>query len=339
MAWTESQILALLGQPESIRREYKAGQMFDQPNDSKWVENLSKETSALANTEGGEIFLGIVEDKKSKPKVAAVIDGVPISLAPERLQQLIEGNMSPYLPGMRVHRVRMTNLSERVVYVIHVPQGSTAYQANDGKYYGRSEFEAKYLPDHEIRLRMNRGKVSQATVELRKRWAKNGADFESEKRKLHAGALEAIASAPERAADFGEEVMDLMAARHRGHELWLDVALKNSGEQTIRHPLLELRMEQSPRITNNQLISIQSGSLTGRFDLEDRTLYPDDECTEFKPLCKIFLKRDAVIAPGEFLVRWKVFLDNSPPSTGAIDAGSFIRNAFAQEKVEDTVAV
>jgi hypothetical protein len=48
--------------------------------------------------------------------------------------------------------------------VIQIPAGSTAYQANDGRYYGRSEFEAKYLPDHEIRLRMNRGKVARGTV-------------------------------------------------------------------------------------------------------------------------------------------------------------------------------
>jgi hypothetical protein len=41
---------------------------------------ISKEVSALANTEGGELFLGIDEDKKSKPRVATSIDGAPVAL-------------------------------------------------------------------------------------------------------------------------------------------------------------------------------------------------------------------------------------------------------------------
>ena len=79
--------------------------MFDNEPESKWIAKISAEVSALANTEGGELFLGIDEDKRSKPRVATDIDGAPISLATERLQQLIEGNVSPYLPGIRVHRV------------------------------------------------------------------------------------------------------------------------------------------------------------------------------------------------------------------------------------------
>ena len=163
--WTEADVSALIGQSESIRREYKAGVMFDRDTESKWVEGLSKEVSALANTEGGELFLGIVEDK-SKPRVATSIDGVPIKLAPERLQQLIEGNVSPYLPGICMHRIKLSASLDRVAYVIQVPQGSTAYQANDGRYYGRSEFEVKYLPDHEVRLRMMRGQVAQVQIEV-----------------------------------------------------------------------------------------------------------------------------------------------------------------------------
>jgi predicted HTH transcriptional regulator len=75
--------------------------MFDQDNESKWMRDLSIEVSSLANTEGGDLILGIDEDKKSKPRVAKGIDGVSIRLAPERLQQLLEGNVSPYLPGLR----------------------------------------------------------------------------------------------------------------------------------------------------------------------------------------------------------------------------------------------
>ena len=57
-AWTEADVKALIGQSESIRREFKAGVMFEREPESKWVEALSKEVSALANTEGGELILG-----------------------------------------------------------------------------------------------------------------------------------------------------------------------------------------------------------------------------------------------------------------------------------------
>jgi hypothetical protein len=86
-------------------------------------------SAVTRDTEGGELFLGIDEDKKSRPRVATEIDDAPAALAPERLQQLIQGNVSPYLPGIRLQRVRLSNNADKVVFVVQVPHGSTAYQA------------------------------------------------------------------------------------------------------------------------------------------------------------------------------------------------------------------
>ncbi|HXE25775.1 MAG TPA: hypothetical protein VN637_12880, partial [Roseiarcus sp.] len=58
LSWTETDLNDLIGQSESTRREFKSGRLFDGNQESKWVEQLSKEVSALANTEGGELFLG-----------------------------------------------------------------------------------------------------------------------------------------------------------------------------------------------------------------------------------------------------------------------------------------
>lgn len=157
----------MLGQPESIRREFKSGRLVEGNAESKWIVSLSEEVSALANTEGGELFLGVDEDKKTRPRLALALDGIPASLTPERLQQLIEGNVSPHLLGIRVQRVRLSKIPDKAVFIVQVPQGNTAYQAKDGRYYGRSEFEAKFLPDHEVRLRMSRGKTAHGLVILR----------------------------------------------------------------------------------------------------------------------------------------------------------------------------
>jgi hypothetical protein len=233
-SWTEADVKALIGQSESIRREFKAGVMFDRDPESKWVDGLSKEVSALANTEGGELILGIDEDKKSKPRVARAIDGVPTTLAPERLQQLIEGNVSPYLPGIRVHRVKLSEITDRVVFVIQIPQGSTAYQANDGRYYGRSEFEAKYLPDHEIRLRMSRGKVARAAVRLRLRHIAFGAEQAAEIRAKYAPSIEAYMADEAKLADHFPELLEVIGAHYHLDEISFDLVLRNDGELTIR---------------------------------------------------------------------------------------------------------
>ena len=213
--WTEADLQALIGQTESIRREFKAGIIFEREPESKWVENLSKEVSALANTEGGELFLGIDEDKKGRPRTATSIDGIPITvLAPERLQQLIEGNVSPYLPGIRIQRIKLSVFSDRVAFVIQIPQGSTAYQAKDGRYYGRSEFEAKHLPDHEIRLRMNRGRIAKASIHLQLKRVALGSEFETELRTKHSLAVESFKTDAAAAIQRFPELLDLMMAKY-----------------------------------------------------------------------------------------------------------------------------
>src|SRR5215469_244228 len=164
---TEQELLGLKDQPESSRLEFKRSSLLKKTK-NEVVDDLSREVSAFANSEGGDIVVGIAEQRRGKRHVAADIDeGVdPGEVSPEWLQQVIESNVSPYLPGPRVRSIPLSGREGRVAYVISVPQGSTAYQASDKRYYDRSEFGVRALPDHEIRLRMMRGHVPQARVEV-----------------------------------------------------------------------------------------------------------------------------------------------------------------------------
>lgn len=94
LSWTEADLKNLLGHPETIRREYKSGRLFEE-HEKSWISKLSREVSAFANTEGGDLFLGIAEETKSKSKVAVDIDGAPAGLTRERLKDLIEGHLVP----------------------------------------------------------------------------------------------------------------------------------------------------------------------------------------------------------------------------------------------------
>lgn len=341
MSWTETDLNDLMGQSESIRREFKSGRLIDNTQQSKWVEQLSKEISAFANTEGGELFLGIDEDKKSKPRVATGLDGIPIAIAPERLQQLIEGNVSPYLSGIRVNRVRLSRQEDRAVFIIQIPQGSTAYQANDGRYYGRSEFEAKYLPDHEIRLRMSRGRVARATVLTRLAAVELGVERE---RRVHAKVQAKLAEAkrhPEEERPLEIEhrmpdgtvvwydpldALELQGAQFLRDNVTFSFAFRNDGELTIRAPAVEFQESRNEPLFDDDLIKVVKYPLT-RIILEDTVIYPGDEQELDNAQISFECKREAVISDGDYRLSWKVFLDNSPPSFGEIDLGALLQDA------------
>ena len=311
--------------------------MFDNDSETKWVANISLEVSALANTEGGELFLGIDEDRKTKPRVASRVDGVPATLAPERLQQLIEGNVSPYLPGIRVYRVLLSSEPGRAVFVIQIPAGSTAYQANDGRYYGRSEFEAKYLPDHEIRLRMNRGKVARGTV-LCHVTAELGiagenrirAEVETRRaRRESPSELEVELRNPDGTLVFAEsdvqDAMTLLSAQTAPDAIAVDFVFRNDGELTIRAPSLELRQICKPHLVDEMLVQVTR--FEPRLNMENAIIYPGDERIIERARLTLNWKREATLADGDLILSWKIFLDNSAPSFGDIDLAAMIQTA------------
>jgi hypothetical protein len=206
-----------------------------------------------------------------------------------------------------------------------VPQGSTAYQANDGRYYGRSEFEAKYLPDHEIRLRMSRGRVARAEIRARLRRIILGADEEAELRTKYASAIEAFKTDAADAIRRFPDLWDLVASRYRPDKISFDLILRNDGELTIRQPAIELRAERSEELLKGW--TVQGGSLPPRLEMGDETIYPGDEREITGSQCDLSCRRDAVLVQGDYVLRWKVFLDNSPPSTGEIDVGIELQDA------------
>lgn len=325
--WTEADILALRGREEAIDLEFKSGELFS-ADKNKWVAALSKRISGFANTVGGHLIIGIPEDGPKKgPRVAGPPDGVPEDFTREQVESLVETCISPPLTGLRIHRVRMPSLPARVVFVIYVPKGTTAYQANDGIYYGRSELQTKYLRDHEVRLRMAGGKIATARVDLRLSKVTLSTAQEEALRGQYALEIAAFRSDPAAAVkEHPEFVLHLLESRYAPDLLEFQIVLHNSGELTIRDPCVELRSRLSPTLADS--LGVSFGLRSTRYNI-DSVLYPGDERTIDS--CRLSAKRDHTLALGDLVVAWKVFLDNSPPSQDEIDLASLLLHSRNRE--------
>jgi hypothetical protein len=141
---------------ESAELEYKSAAALGRSDGRK--KEITKDVSSLANAAGGSIIYGISE-KTADPKGP----GMPTSIDPvdakefskEWLDQIV-GQIQPRIPGLIISPIHVGPDQSDYVYVIDVPQGSTAHQALDHRYYARRNFEATPMVDYEVRDVMHR---------------------------------------------------------------------------------------------------------------------------------------------------------------------------------------
>jgi len=139
---------------ENLNLDYKAAASLDKQNNK--TTEISKDVSALANSDGGILIYGIKEDKVNK-HLPEKID--PINrkdFTKEWLEQIIQDKISPRINDFKIHSIEINN--EQVVYVVEVEKSNTAHQAFDKKYYKRFNFQSTAMYDYEIRDILNRTK-------------------------------------------------------------------------------------------------------------------------------------------------------------------------------------
>ena len=164
--WTEEDLQQLIGQPESFTLEFHESRV--RSPGKNFARLLARDISAFANSEGGSIVLG-VRESRGRPRLALEGDeGIdPKLLSLDQLRYLAEISVRPAMQGIQCQAIPLSGeRTGRVVYVIVVPKGDTAYQANDYIYYGRNGFRSEPLPDHLVRLIMLRGATATARLEV-----------------------------------------------------------------------------------------------------------------------------------------------------------------------------
>jgi hypothetical protein len=302
--WQKEDLENLKGQPESQRLEFKESRLFQESTD-EIITKLTKEVSAFANTEGGTIVIGVIEEKitGSKAKVAKGLDaGIDITkYEPEWIQKAVEGNIYPPIRGLRFRRVALTSNNSHYAMVIYIPEGSTACQAKDFLYYGRSEFESKPLRDHEIRLRMFKGKSAEAVL---------------------------IANPCTISSKNGESII-INLTSYPVVNMHFDLCLMNTGE-------LNIRSFKIVYIFSHNYKFLPEGVTGDTCGLGKTNIFPSDSYSVGH--FSMTLTPNTPILNRGLEIDWTIFLTDRLPITGKLDvAAAFAEEISAKSKILELI--
>jgi hypothetical protein len=161
--WDEEYLNQLIrvGEQESLNLDYKQSAALGKEDKKK--NELSKDVSALANSAGGFLVYGMIEDGHVPTAIDVGVDRNVLSK--EWLESVINGSIKPAVENIVIQPISVGG-GDQVVYVVEVPQATkrAPHQARDFRYYKRNNFESTPMEDYEVRDLMRRGLEYAAAV-------------------------------------------------------------------------------------------------------------------------------------------------------------------------------
>jgi DNA-directed RNA polymerase subunit L len=135
---------------ESLHLDYKDSRAID---NSKRDE-IAKDVSAFANSDGGTIIYGIKEKDQLPLEIDTGVEHAKFSR--EWLEEVIQSNVTPIIDGIRISQIPLNK--ERSAYAVKIPKSYRGpHQARNLKrYYKRHNFKSSPMEDYEIRDILNR---------------------------------------------------------------------------------------------------------------------------------------------------------------------------------------
>jgi predicted HTH transcriptional regulator len=153
------------GLEESLVLEYKASPALDRQ--SKAIDELCKDVSAMANSAGGQIIYGIAEDKLTHKPITIDHGVSDPKLTREWIEQIILSRVQPRIQRLSIARISLDQAHTRFAFVLATEPTTIGHQAPDKKYYKRFELSAVPMDDYEIRDVGRRASVPEPFVTFR----------------------------------------------------------------------------------------------------------------------------------------------------------------------------
>ena len=294
---------------ENLNLDYKASRAFSKSDGA--IREISKDVSAMANSQGGVIIYGVKEfDEKEKRHLPEKIDPVDQTVyTKEWLEQVINSNIHPKIQGIAIHPVQIDTHDSHVIYVVEIPQSITAHQAKDLRYYKRFNFQTEPMEDYEIRDIMNRANIPSVSI----RFGLYNGVFEVDKSTfISYRGLRAIIR------NEGTQIIN---------KLKLSMALTNIGWYEDTDEFVINSMVDFGENSNNKDITItKRGNLNGSVDLivvyqTEYVIFPQEEIDLGGKLgwgyeedieTGVLGKWKEFARDAGWEIKWKLFADNMP---------------------------
>lgn len=149
--WTESDLCELIKDQvtESLTLDYKASSALQRTEGKKT--ELSKDVSAFANSAGGLLVYGIVENGHVPTHFDDGFD--PNEISKEWIEHVLNSRISRRIDGVKIYPVPLTqHRPGRFAYVVSVPANARApHMASDHRFYKRFNFESVPMEEYEVR--------------------------------------------------------------------------------------------------------------------------------------------------------------------------------------------
>ena len=164
---------------ESIHLDFKESRSLDKSDKKK--DEISKDVSAFANSDGGIIIYGITEENHCAGALS-FIDGEVYTK--EWLEQVINSKISERIDGLQIFPVRFESDLKKTVYVVKIPRSTRApHMCCDHKYYRRLGTTSVAMEEYEVRdlfYRVNKAMLVIDNVYLHPNHITNSQDLEFE---------------------------------------------------------------------------------------------------------------------------------------------------------------
>lgn len=165
--WEEEDINLLIqdGVQESLTLDYKGCDSLDKRNPSR-KKDLSKDVSAFANSAGGNILYGVIENNHLPIKIDVGYD--PADITREWLEQVINSSIQRRIDGIRIKQIELHKSNPgKVIYVVNIPQSKRAPQmAEDHIYYKRFNYQSIAMEEYEVRDVANRAEFPDLSLQF-----------------------------------------------------------------------------------------------------------------------------------------------------------------------------